>query len=124
MTREGGTAPDKTEGERPPLAVVLVTAPVGQAERIVEELLAARVIACANVSPALSVYRWKGAVQRDEESLLVLKTTADRLRELERRLMALHPYDVPEFVALPTRACSEAYADWVRSETGVPDSPD
>jgi periplasmic divalent cation tolerance protein len=95
--------------------VVLVTAPTAEkavelARTVVEEKLAA----CANVLPGVrSIYRWKGAVQDDAEVLLLLKTQRKRFPELRDRLLALHPYEVPEVLALPVEAGSEAYLDWI-----------
>jgi periplasmic divalent cation tolerance protein len=95
--------------------VVLVAAPTAEkavelARTVVEEKLAA----CANVLPGVrSIYRWKGAVQDDAEVLLLLKTQRKRFPELRDRLLALHPYEVPEVLALPVEAGSEAYLDWI-----------
>ncbi len=99
--------------------VVLVTAPT--AERAAEIARAAvdeRLAACGNVVPGVrSVYRWEGKVQEDEEVLLLLKTTRDRLEALRERILALHPYDVPEVIALPVEAGSAPYLAWIRAET-------
>ena len=95
--------------------VVLVTAPTAEgaaeiARAVVEEKLAA----CGNVIPAIrSIYRWEGKVQDDAEALLVLKTERKRFRELCDRIVALHPYDVPEVLALPVEAGSDRYLDWL-----------
>ena len=102
------------------LVVVLVTAPPDQAEDLATNLLEDRLIACANVVMGnTSIYRWQGKTERDREAVLVLKTTDARLQELERRVTELHPYDLPEFLALPVLRASPAYADWVRSEVMV-----
>ena len=99
---------------RPPVVVVLTTVgaatdPTLMARTLVEERLAA----CVQMLPEIvSVYRWEGAVQADRERQLVIKTSEDRLPALEARLLALHPYDVPEFVVLRGEA-SDAYARWV-----------
>jgi len=66
------------------------------------------------VVPAVrSIYRWEGEVQTDDEALLVIKTTEARLAALTERVQALHPYDVPEVLALPASGGSAAYLDWV-----------
>ena len=84
---------------------------VALARTLVEEGLAA----CVNVlPPMISVYRWKGAVEQDREQLLIIKTAVHRLGALEARLKALHPYDLPEFLVLPTAGGSSAYLTWVR----------
>ncbi len=98
--------------------VVLVTAPTAAgaaalAERLVEERLAA----CGNVVPGLrSIYRWKGKVRDGAEALLLLKTTRPRLAALRARLLALHPYEVPELLALPVEAGAEAYLAWLGAQ--------
>lgn len=101
------------------LQVVLTTTPdVASAERIGRALVEERLIACANLVPGLtSIYRWEGEVRAEGEVMLLMKTTADRLAQLERRLPELHPYDVPELVALPVSGALEAYGGWVMSET-------
>ena len=70
--------------------------------------------------PLTSTYRWQGAVETAAEWYCHLMTTAERWPALEARLRALHPYDVPEIVALPIVAGSRAYLDWIAAET-LPD---
>ena len=85
------------------------TDPLAIGRALVGEQLAA----CVNVLPAMeSVYRWKGEVAQDTERQLVIKTSPDRLAALRTRLLALHPYDTPEFLVLDA-AGSEAYLQWV-----------
>jgi len=99
--------------------VVLVTAPTAEkaveiARAVVEEKLAA----CGNVLPGVrSIYRWEGKVQDEPEVLLVLKTQRKRFPELRDRILALHPYEVPEVLALPVEAGSERYLDWIAKST-------
>ncbi|WP_017540995.1 MULTISPECIES: divalent-cation tolerance protein CutA [Nocardiopsis] len=77
-----------------------------------------RLAACAQVAgPITSFYRWEGAVQADEEWLVVMKTAADRLDALTAHLGEVHPYDVPEVVAVPVEGGSAEYLDWVTDET-------
>ena len=84
------------------------------AERIARALVERRLAACVNVVPGVvSVYRWKGEVRRDEERLLVIKTRAERLEALGQALVELHPYEVPELVALPVEAGHPPYLDWL-----------
>lgn len=83
------------------------------AAALARTLVDERLAACVNVLPPMSsTYRWKGAVEVDREQQLVMKTRADRVEDLERRLRELHPYDVPEFIVL-TATASEDYATWV-----------
>lgn len=84
------------------------------AARIVEEGLAA----CVNIVPEVtSIYRWQGAVETASECLLIIKTRAEQLARLERRIAELHPYDVPEFVTVAVEGGSEAYLRWLVEET-------
>jgi periplasmic divalent cation tolerance protein len=106
--------PDTTEA-----IVVLVTTPTPErAAEIARALVEERLAACGNVLPAIrSVYRWEGKVQDDQEALLVLKSTRDRFEALRDRVLALHPYQVPEVIALPVEAGSAAYLAWIAGET-------
>ncbi len=99
--------------------VVLVTAPSREAaEELAEALVGGRAAACVNlVGPITSVYRWAGEVARDEEYLLVIKSTTARFADIETLVLANHPYELPEIIALPVTAGLEAYLAWVRSET-------
>ena len=64
----------------------------------------------------VSLYRWKGAVQRDTECQLVIKTTRDRLAAVEARLREIHPYELPELVVVPVDSGSPSYLQWVRDQ--------
>jgi periplasmic divalent cation tolerance protein len=99
--------------------VVLVTAPSAEkAAELARALVDERLAACGNVVPGLrSIYRWEGKVQDDAEALLVLKTTRARFEALRDRVLALHPYQVPEVLALPVEAGSAAYLAWIAAET-------
>ena len=95
-------------------AVVLCTAPQSSAAVLARSLVDERLCACVNVLPGVrSFFRWEGVVQEADEVLLVLKTKRAALAALENRLVALHPYDVPEFVALDVAAGLPAYLNWV-----------
>ena len=99
--------------------VVLITAPDSETGvRLARSLVDERLAACVNLVPGVrSVYRWEGSVRDDAEVLLVVKTRADRLEALAARVGELHPYDVPEVLALPAVGGSEAYLAWVREES-------
>ncbi len=99
--------------------VVFVTAPSAEVGAgLARALVEARLAACVNVIPGLrSIYRWDGDIQDDEEVLLVIKTRADRLESLATKVDELHPYDVPEVLALPAVGGSPSYLDWVRAES-------
>ena len=84
--------------------------------RLVEERLAA----CVNALPEMdSFFRWHGAVERDQERQLVIKTTRSRLAALEQRLHEMHPYELPEFLVLPVQQGSEAYLNWISASTAM-----
>lgn len=101
----------------PATGPVLLLSTVGKredAEKIAGALVGERLAACVNVVPGLvSTYRWKGAVEKDEELLLLIKTRAERVEELGARLRALHPYELPELIVLPIAAGHGAYLDWI-----------
>lgn len=103
--------------------VALCTCPPERAEEIASELVRQRVCACVNVVPGLtSVYEWKGEIERDPESLLVIKTRSDRFDELEAAVAAVHPYEVFELIALPVERGNAAYLDWIDSLLGADSS--
>jgi periplasmic divalent cation tolerance protein len=97
--------------------VVLCTCPdEAVADRIAGSLVEERLAACVNRIPGIvSTYRWKGEIHRDCECLLLIKTTMERFNAMRERIVALHPYDVPEIVALAIEAGSAAYLDWIES---------
>ena len=102
------------------MRIVLSTAPPEIAEALARALVEERLAACVNVVPGvLSVFRWEGEVQSAGEVLLVAKTTEEREPALRERLARLHPYDVPEVVALETSTVNDAYANWVRDATSA-----
>jgi len=96
-------------------AVVLVTAPNMKIARVLARAaLQARLIACANLVPKIeSHYWWQGKIASASEVLLVLKTQKSKLAALEKLVLARHPYDTPEFIALPLSAGNKKYLDWL-----------
>lgn len=88
------------------------------ADRIAHALVAERLAACVNRLPGIqSTYRWQGQVEHANEVLLLIKTSSDQLDALTSRLRALHPYELPELIAVEVRAGLPAYLDWVVAET-------
>ena len=88
------------------------------ANRIALAVVEAGLAACVNLLPRVqSVYRWQGAIESASEVPLLIKTTAGRYTELEAAIRALHPYDVPEIIALPIAQGLPAYLDWLAAET-------
>ncbi len=102
--------------------LVLTTLPnrdaaLSLAHAIVERRLAA----CVNVlAGCTSVYRWKGAVEEASEVPVLIKTRAARYAELEAAILALHPYELPEIIAVPAVLGLAGYLEWVAEETAIP----
>ena len=95
--------------------LVLVTAPDQRtARRLAQTALESRLAACVNLIPAVeSHYWWKGKLEAGVEILLLIKTTRTRLTELERLILAHHPYNTPEFLAVPLASGTGRYLDWL-----------
>jgi len=95
--------------------VTLCTVPDKKAgERIARALVEERLAACVNIVPGVaSFYRWEGKVEEASEQLLVIKTAAERFEAVKARIKALHPYDVPEIIAIPITAGNREYLDWI-----------
>ena len=99
--------------------VLLCTCPSDAADKLATALLERRLVACVNVIAGVSShYRWNGKLEKDEESLLILKTTREQVAGIDAALKELHPYDVPELLSLPVEEGADAYLRWVREETG------
>lgn len=102
------------------MRVVLCTAPLSAAEPIARALVEARAAACVNLVPGVtSIYRWQGAISRDDEILLIIKTRDEALASVHEVIRRTHPYEVPEIVALAPNAgdVNADYAKWVEAET-------
>lgn len=99
-----------------PVVVALSTCPDEQTAReIAERLVTERLATCVNrVGGVQSTYFWDGGLQDDAEILLIIKTTAARLPALRERIRTLHPYELPELIALNVVGGNEGYLDWVR----------
>lgn len=107
----------------PPMSVLIAycSCPdVACAERIASALVERGIAACVNLVPGLtSIYRWQGAVERSDEVLLLIKTTSAQMPALEAAIGALHPYELPELIAVEAAAGAPRYLDWVRASTSV-----
>jgi len=91
----------------------------GEAMNIANKLVEKRLVACANVVPAInSVYWWKGKVERENEALLLCKTTPSKIEGVIKRVKELHSYEVPCVVSYGSSDVSEEYRDWVYKEVG------
>ena len=99
--------------------VILTNLPDREAAlRLARELVAQRLAACVNVlAECSSVYRWQGEVENAAEVPVLIKTRAARYAEVEAAIRALHPYELPEIVAVPVERGLEAYLQWVADET-------
>lgn len=95
--------------------VVFSTFPTeDKAAEIARILVSEGLCACANLAPPVrSIYRWQGELCDERETLAIIKTTRERFDALRERLVALHPYEVPEVIALPVEAGHAPYLDWV-----------
>ena len=100
--------------------VVLVTAPdIKIARKLAKDALTAKLIACANLVPKIeSHYWWQGRVESSAEVLMILKAPKARLVQLEKLILAKHPYDTPEFLVMPLNAGSKKYLDWLGASCG------
>jgi periplasmic divalent cation tolerance protein len=101
-----------------PILVLSTVARAEDADAIARELVQRGLAACVNVVPGVvSIYRWKGRLEREEERLLLIKTRRARFAALREALVALHPYEVPEIVALPIEAGHPPYLAWIDEAT-------
>ena len=103
------------------IIVVLTNMPDRDAAlKLARELVAKRLVACVNVLAACtSVYRWKGEVEETSEVPVLIKTRAGRFDEVEAEIRRLHPYELPEIVAVPVTRGLDEYLEWVAGETTI-----
>jgi len=101
------------------IVLVLTTVSADErAESMARALVDEHLAACVNLhAPMTSCYRWKGAVERDPERQLVIKTTKERLPALEARLKELHSYELPEFLVIAVDGGSAEYLKWIADVT-------
>jgi periplasmic divalent cation tolerance protein len=105
--------------DREAVIVLTTTGSAGEARTIAQALVAERLAACVNVlADMISIYRWEGAVQEEQECQLVIKTTRPRVEALRARVHELHSYDLPEFLVLEAGG-SSAYVNWLARSTGT-----
>ncbi len=101
-----------------PLLVLTNLPDRAAAERLAATLIESGLAACVNIlAPCRSVYRWKDAVQHDEEHPMLIKTTAARYAALEAAIRAGHPYELPELIAVRIERGLPAYLQWIQDET-------
>ena len=101
----------------PEVRIVLTTAGSREeAGRIGRTLVEERLAGCATLLPGVeSIYHWRGSIETDTETLLLLKTEVDQLDALHKRLLALHSYETPEFLVLSVEAASQGYREWLKA---------
>ena len=98
--------------------LVLVSCPPDKADGIALELLEAGLAACINVVPLVkSLYHWQGKVQQDNESLMLIKCAANNFTALQGRILEIHPYELPEIIAVPIQTGHAEYLDWISANT-------
>ncbi len=94
--------------------VVFITVPVEKSQELADFIVQKKLGACVNIVPEVSsVYWWKGNIERDRESLLIVKTSAEKFKELIRQVKSVHPYSVPEIIVMPIVAGNEDYLKWI-----------
>ena len=100
------------------IVVLTTVASDEEAVKLVRTLLERRLIACGTLFPAArSLYRWQGKIADEQEVVVMLKTRSARLDSLRMAFTELHPYKVPELLALPVEAGTEKYLEWINGET-------
>lgn len=100
------------------IIVFMTAAKREEATRLAEMLVESQLAACVQILPEIeSIYRWQGRVERQTEVLLIAKTVKSKFADLEREVRALHSYETPEIVAVPTAACSAPYLEWLATST-------
>lgn len=98
--------------------LVYCSCPRSAAQTLAKTVVEQGLAACVNVIDAVqSVYRWQGELQQDEEALLLIKTRQSRLPALQAALLAAHPYELPEIIAVPIGAGHAPYLQWIRDQT-------
>lgn len=98
------------------LKVVLCTILKEQAEKLAQLLISKQLAACVNIIPSVqSVYHWEGKVEYEEESLLIIKTSEQRLQELKEEIEKEHPYDIPEILVFEPDFVNQPYLEWINN---------
>ena len=97
------------------IIVVFCTCPNREtAERIAQALVERRLAACVSLIPSVvSVYQWQGRLETEQETLMLIKTRNSRYSDLEKAIVSLHPYELPEIIAVPVEQGLDDYLDWV-----------
>ncbi len=100
----------------PPLLILNTCPNQETADAIATALVEERLAACVNILPGIqSVYRWQGKTEQETELLLIIKARADALDKIKRRIVELHPYELPEVIAVPIGGGLEQYLEWINN---------
>jgi len=99
--------------------VIFSTAPSSESAAMARVLVGRGLVACVNIMPVRSIYRWKGEFCDDQEHLLIAKTTHDKVEMVISEIKGMHPYEVPEIIAVPVIAGYVPYLEWVQQATGT-----
>ncbi|WP_321506438.1 divalent-cation tolerance protein CutA [uncultured Methanoregula sp.] len=102
------------------ICVLYSTVPPNRSADLAKRLLEKNLVACVNITPVRSLYRWKGEACDEDEHLLIIKTRRELAEQVIRALKDMHPYEVPEIIALPVLAGYAPYLEWVHRETREP----
>ena len=106
-----------------PYIVVLVTAPSQEdGDKIARALVDANLAACVSITPVTSIYTWENQVHQDQEWQLMIKTKRQQFSQLAAKIHTIHPFEVPEIIAVPIVAGSEAYLNWIADQVGASSS--
>ncbi|MDA8390132.1 MAG: divalent-cation tolerance protein CutA [Gammaproteobacteria bacterium] len=103
--------------------IVLCTCPEEAADRLARTVVEQKLAACVNITTARSVYRWRGQIETAAESLLIMKVACTHYEDLEQRLRAIHPYELPEILAIPVERGLPAYLAWLADPDAAEPSP-
>lgn len=100
--------------------ILVATSGLDEAKKIANGVLTARYAACVTIIPSVhSMYWWEGKIAQEEESMLVIKTTADQYESIEKAVKKLHSYKVPEIVSLPVKDGLPQYLEWIMREVSI-----
>jgi len=97
-------------------AIILCTTPAGESEKIARALVKKRLVACVNISRVNSYFRWEGKLCDEKEDLLIIKTKRVKIGEIIERIKELHPYELPEVIAIPIIEGYDKYLAWMDEE--------
>ncbi|MDR2854796.1 MAG: divalent-cation tolerance protein CutA [Methanomicrobiales archaeon] len=100
---------------REDIVIVHCTVPEEFSRQMAQEAVTKGLCACVSMTPVVAVYRWEGSLCEDQEILLLMKTTRARVDAVMEWILSVHPYDVPEILAVPVVQGSQLYCEWVMS---------